>query len=93
VRDIRPGSAGSYPQSLTVIDGLLVFAADDGATGLEPWVSDGTPGGTRQLGDLAPGLDASSPGLFVIAGSRVVFDAWDPVRGRELWAIPRTGLK
>jgi ELWxxDGT repeat protein len=38
-----------------VLDGGLVFAADDGSHGREPWWSDGTAGGTRLLADVAGG--------------------------------------
>jgi ELWxxDGT repeat protein len=33
----------------------LVFAADDGVTGLEPWRSDGTAAGTYPLADISDG--------------------------------------
>ncbi|HEX5716945.1 MAG TPA: hypothetical protein VF179_12350, partial [Thermoanaerobaculia bacterium] len=39
-------------------DGPFVFAAHDGIHGPEPWVSDGTPGGTRLMRDLCPGACA-----------------------------------
>lgn len=40
-----------------VIRGLALFAADDGEHGGEPWITDGTPGGTRMLVDVEPAED------------------------------------
>jgi ELWxxDGT repeat protein len=46
VRDILPGSAGSQPESFTVVGNRLFFTAD-GEAGRELWVSDGTTAGTQ----------------------------------------------
>ncbi len=37
----------------------LVYLADDGASGNEPWASDGTAAGTEQLAETVPGVDWS----------------------------------
>ncbi|MBZ4375011.1 hypothetical protein [Corallococcus sp. AS-1-6] len=69
--------------------GPFLFAASDGASGLEPWRTDGTPQGTVRVGDIAPGPQASAPGgPMVPSGDRVFFPAWTPTQGRELWALP-----
>ena len=39
-------------RSLFEFGGRLVFAADDGRHGMEPWISDGTRAGTRLIADL-----------------------------------------
>ena len=44
----------SGPSPIGGIGGRLVFEADDGVTGSEPWGTDGTTLGTRRLGDLCP---------------------------------------
>lgn len=58
VKDILPpGNPVRYPLSLgdaAVLGTRLIFAADDGVTGLEPWVTDGTAAGTQLLQDLTP---------------------------------------
>lgn len=66
--------------------GRIFFAASDDA-GQEPWVSDGTPGGTRRLADLDPG-GGSEPAMFTAFAGRVWFTAYsmaDESVGRELW--------
>jgi len=97
VADLNPGPGSSAPQQLADvggvggvggIGGVLVFAADDGQTGLELWRSDGTAAGTRRLADLSLGRAASSPGPFTVAGDRLLFGADDGMHGRELWEIP-----
>jgi ELWxxDGT repeat protein len=37
----------------------LIYLADDGTSGNEPWVSDGTAAGTLQLAETVPGVDWS----------------------------------
>lgn len=78
---VRPGSAPVvevldyfYEQSVAGAGGLLYFARSDPSSDAEPWRSDGTPGGTFRLADLAPGAqEGSSPRLFVAFGGRVLF--------------------
>lgn len=55
VKDINPGPASSYANSLISFNGLLFFAAFDGSTGGELWQSDGTTAGTHLVKDIAPG--------------------------------------
>ncbi|TRU97548.1 MAG: hyalin, partial [Microcystis wesenbergii Mw_QC_S_20081001_S30D] len=44
VKDIRPGSYGSYPFSLTAVGNTLFFTANDGVNGWELWALNvGTP--------------------------------------------------
>ena len=67
VRDINPGPADSLgtqggPRYAVVVGGRLVFEANDGIHGPEPWVSDGTAAGTQMLADLAPGSSGSAMG-------------------------------
>ena len=55
VKDIRPGSKGSRPRSLTNVAGTLFFTADDGSHGQELWKSDGTIAGTVMVKDIRLG--------------------------------------
>jgi ELWxxDGT repeat protein len=97
-------SAGTFPivENVAVRNiaaapalGLVVFAGEDDVAGLEPWVTDGTPGGTVRLADINPGI-ASSTGKnyfafrFTVSGSRIYFPADDGVAGTELWTSDGT---
>ncbi|HEX6202016.1 MAG TPA: hypothetical protein VF100_03365 [Thermoanaerobaculia bacterium] len=65
--ELRRLTSFIYPQGLGVewetgvLGGdRLLFSIEDGANGVEPWVSDGTPAGTHRLGNLAVGDDRGS---------------------------------
>jgi ELWxxDGT repeat protein len=94
VKDIFPGSQGSFPLSLTNINGTLFFSANfsgDGVTfdGRELWKSDGTAAGTVLVKDIRPGtmssLEEEFPTTFVTVGGAFFFRADDGINGRELW--------
>jgi ELWxxDGT repeat protein len=59
LKDIKPGSEGSYPELLTNVNGTLFFFAADNVHGKELWKSDGTSAGTVLVKDLTPGLGSS----------------------------------
>lgn len=77
-------------EDLVALESRLVFVADDGVHGKEPWVSDGTAGGTYMLRDVKPGPDWSRPLDLTAAPGRVFFSADDRVHGRELWQTDGT---
>ncbi|MHC4814454.1 MAG: ELWxxDGT repeat protein [Planctomycetota bacterium] len=95
VKDIRPGTTGSYPRYLTVFGGYIFFSANDGS-GYELWRSDGTTGGTALFKDInvSTGTASSSPynsdpntgiNRFAIMGNAFYFRANDGTNGSELW--------
>lgn len=91
--DIYAGSASAFPSNpsdFLKVGGKVYFSADDGVHGRELWRTDGTPGGTRLVADIAPGLASSSPGPFVVDGSWILFAADDGAHGRELWKTDGT---
>lgn len=62
VRDLRPGPASGFTGWTTHALGSgrrVLFVADDGSSGSEYWVSDGTANGTRRLGEIQPGAASS----------------------------------
>jgi ELWxxDGT repeat protein len=84
VKDIAPGFAsglddyryGSFVP--TALGGALVFYANDGVHGAEPWTSDGTDAGTVLLADLYPGGAGSGTGSLdvpPILSGRLIFGA------------------
>lgn len=64
---------------------LLVFFADDGEHGFEPWASDGTPGGTQLLADLEPGAAGFLLRSQLVLGGQLLFTGFDSTRGPSLW--------
>jgi ELWxxDGT repeat protein len=85
LKDIRPGSIGSFPRSFTRIGSTLYFVADDGTTGYELWKSDGTSAGTVRVKDISPGSVGSYPSELTNVGGTLYFRANDGTAGSELW--------
>lgn len=73
------------------LDGRVFFAASDPAHGDELWSStDGTPGGTARLLDIAPGLLGSHPRGLTAWNGKLWFRARDAVHGMEPWTSDGT---
>jgi ELWxxDGT repeat protein len=88
VKDIFPGAGdGSFNffEPFVHLDGVLIFHANDGTSGLEPWRSDGTPAGTVRIADLNTGAGSSSPTQITEVGKSIYFVADDGLSGEELW--------
>ncbi len=90
VRDINAGSFSSRPQDLRLLGREVVFVADDGLSGREPWVSDGSHAGTRLLRDLEADLEGYGPALLAGADGALFFGADDGEHGNELWRTDGT---
>lgn len=79
----RVGTRPCFPR--VVASARLFLDCVDATTGLEPWVTDGTEAGTRPLGDLTPGNQATFIPLEVEVDGTVYFVADVPGLGWELW--------
>lgn len=71
------------------LNGSVVFAADDGASGVELWKSDGTLSGTVLIRDINPGANSSWPELLTIVGDQIFFVSTND-KGKELWRTDGT---
>jgi ELWxxDGT repeat protein len=72
------------------LGGRMLLRGDDAAHGTEPWISDGTPGGTFMLKDITPaGVNAWFQEI-VRTGGVEYFLADDGVHGQEIWRTDGT---
>jgi ELWxxDGT repeat protein len=102
VADIYPGENnygskhGSYPSNLVEFQDKLYFTANDGKSGNELFVSDGTAEGTQLLVDLFPGEDnyGNKNGSYVSNliefQDKLYFTANDGKNGNELYVSDGT---
>lgn len=99
IKDINPGSAHGFAEgSVSTLVSIprvayndkIYFVANDGASGAELWVTDGSSSGTQLLKDINPGAAGSSIDKIVLFGGRMYFPANDGVNGTELWASDGT---
>ena len=89
VKDIYTGNQGSSPTGLTARGSTVFFAAaetDGTATDVELWRSNGSPGGTSRVKDIAPGSSASgNPTNITNAGGAIFLSASNGSQGMEPW--------
>lgn len=75
VKDIRAGTNSPDINSLTVLNNLIIFNANDGTNSQELWRSDGTEVGTYLLKDIYSGTTSSNPRNFKIFNGALYFVA------------------
>ncbi len=104
VADVNPGAPDGLPlvtsYGIAPFGDVVLFQADYGVHGFEPWISDGTDAGTAMLGDIDPGSAGafevlSQPLVARSLDDRAYFFARDtaapgPVLGWELWGTDGT---
>ena len=71
--------------SVVVVGNRLFFAGSANGRGIELWVSDGTPTGTRVVKDIFAGSQSSNPSSLTNVNGTLFFLADDGVTGKELW--------
>jgi ELWxxDGT repeat protein len=87
MKDIRPGTSGSFPEQLTAVGDEVYFTADNGTNGRELWKSDGTEAGTFLVYETLSG-DVERPlNLLTGAGGRLYFSVPVEGIGDELWTV------
>jgi ELWxxDGT repeat protein len=90
LKDIAPGSGGSYPANIVIAHDRAFFYASS-AIGYELWQTDGTTLGTRLVKDINPGPDSSITSSqldlhpMTIHNGHVYLSADDGTHGMELW--------
>jgi ELWxxDGT repeat protein len=105
VVDLRPGPESSleYPMQeygdalFAASNGRLIFSANDGASGLEFWTSDGSAAGTQLVSNIASGVQ---PFLFPtwwsfspqpVLADRLLTVEFQPATGTRLWQLDAAG--
>ena len=68
---------------------LVFFAGDDGTSGREPWITDGTVQGTRMLHNVSAS-GSSDPQVVGQTPQGLLFSAFSEARGVELWITDGT---
>lgn len=68
-----------------VIGGRAYFLLNDGVHGTEPWVTDGTAGGTRMIREMCPGPDRHELHGFQELPGLVLFQSWCGVGPDDPW--------
>jgi len=82
---LYPTPVAEYGAPATVGDKLF-YANDDGVSGEELWISDGSPMGTMMVKDIRPGALSAYPGsLTSFHEQELIFRGSDAEHGVELW--------
>lgn len=88
LKDLNPGSSGSYPANYYAYGTKILFIAQNGF-GQELWLTDGTASGTNMIKDINVG-GSSFPAQLNPLGTKVIFTAVTQTENRELWITDGT---
>lgn len=85
--ELPPNGSIRNLYQLGVFRDSLVFSGTDSSYdfGSEPYISDGTPEGSRRIGDLVPGEGSSSPSYFTSSDNHLFFLVRKNGNQHELW--------
>jgi ELWxxDGT repeat protein len=75
---------------MAVLGATVYFTSFNPASGWELWSSDGTAAGTSMVSDINPGSASSTPLSLTALGETLLFAAYEPVHGLELYEVPDT---
>lgn len=95
LKEIGPGSASGQPPFVPLTNSTwlgdnLLFTADDGVTGAELWMTDGSESGTQLLMDINIGSVGSNLYFFTSWNGKAYFRAKTVDGGNELWVSDGT---
>jgi ELWxxDGT repeat protein len=85
VHDLRHDGGPGFPSELTSAGDRLFLSLFHEATGVEPWISDGTTAGTVLVRDIFPGRRGSGASLRGVVDGLILLAADNGVTGYELW--------
>ena len=74
-------------QNLPKINNKLYFSRQTEKNGYEPWETDGTPEGTKMMGDLVKGIQSSNPYQFVEINQTPYCIATEENKSLQLWSF------
>lgn len=90
VSQLFPDFGGDVPDNRWFADGsYILFEGNDPTAGTEPYISNGTSGGTTLLKDIYPGSNGSSPESYFSSNGLIYFSAADAT-GTNLWVSDGT---
>ena len=84
LKDICPGAGDTFGTEFGVLGTLVLFSADDCATGKELWVSDGTAAGSLRVKDINTGAYSSQPENMVVVAGQLFFNAYNGTQ-TQIW--------
>lgn len=95
LKEIGPGNASGQPPFVPLSNSVwlgnqLLFTANDGTTGAELWITDGTESGTQLLLDINTGSAGSNLNFLTAWNGKAYFRAKTVANGNEIWVSDGT---
>jgi ELWxxDGT repeat protein len=77
----------AYQMSKLFKIGNKLYFTKQSSSGYEPWETDGTPEGTKMMGDLVKGIQSSNPYQFVELNQKPYLIATEENKSLQLWSF------
>ena len=95
IKDVRPGSSSSYPYRWQDLGNAtttkMITVMNDGTSGNELWMTDGTAAGTKLIKDSYPGTGSGAYLYYsVIHNGLLYYRGNDGTNGYEMWQTDGT---